>query len=82
MYLDIIYTSHCCPCFAAVDVLGIGIFLRNMAHMSNMFLVRKVGLNIVNEHRCWLSLHGAYSRPANQSHVSGKKYLMELGSSN
>ena len=32
-----IYTSHCCPRFAAGDVLGIGNFLRNMAHMSNMF---------------------------------------------
>ena len=35
--LHIISTSHCCPHFAAVDVLGLGKNLRNMAHMSNMF---------------------------------------------
>jgi len=33
----IIYTSHCCPRFAAGDVLGIGKILKKMAHMSNMF---------------------------------------------
>ena len=30
-------TSHCCPRFAAGDVLGIGKILGNMAHMSNIF---------------------------------------------
>ena len=29
-------TSHCCPRFAAGDVLGIEKFLGNMAHVSNM----------------------------------------------
>jgi len=32
-----VQTSHCCPCFAAGDVLGIGKILKNMVHMSNMF---------------------------------------------
>jgi len=35
-----IITSHCCPRFAADDVLGIRKILRNMAHMSNMFSYR------------------------------------------
>ena len=35
--IAIIITSHCCPRFAAGDVLGIGKILGNMAHMSNMF---------------------------------------------
>ena len=33
----ILHTSHCCSRFAVDDVFGIGSFLRNMAHMSNMF---------------------------------------------
>ena len=41
-------------------------------------------LQCCEEHKGWLSLDDAYSKPANQSHISVKKCSMDelLGSSN